>query len=128
MSTRVSLALTTTGSRTSGYLLGLQKLLHWSSREKVMGTSDHLRQVGVGGSTAMISLRWSFFSRLDSVTEVPPKMTATTFSAFWKLSSNLLPLPLSLSLSFLELSFLSEGEPQAFCIVVHSSRVWFWCP
>jgi hypothetical protein len=45
--------------------------------EKVMGTSNHLRGVGVAGSMDMISRSVSFCARLVGR---PPKMTLTVFS------------------------------------------------
>jgi hypothetical protein len=46
----LSLEPATTGFRTSGNHPGSENLVHWSIREKVMGTSDHLRGVGTTGS------------------------------------------------------------------------------
>jgi hypothetical protein len=60
MSTLLSLEPTTTGFRTSGKCHGSEKLVHWSAREKVMGTSDHLRGAGAAGSMFKTSRRVAF--------------------------------------------------------------------
>jgi hypothetical protein len=60
MSTLLSLEPATTGFRTSGKRPGSEKLVHWSVREKVMGTSDHLRGVGTAGSMFKTSRRMAF--------------------------------------------------------------------
>jgi hypothetical protein len=60
MSTLLSLEPATTGFRTSQNRPGSEKLVHWSVREKVMGTSDHLRGVGTSGSMFKTSRRVAF--------------------------------------------------------------------
>jgi hypothetical protein len=50
MSTLLSLEPATTSLRTSGNRPSSEKLVHSSARQKVMGTSDHLRGVGTAGS------------------------------------------------------------------------------
>jgi hypothetical protein len=60
MSTLLSLDPATVGFRTSGKCLGSEKLVHWSVREKVMGTSDHLRGVDANGSMLKTYRRVAF--------------------------------------------------------------------
>jgi hypothetical protein len=60
MSTLLSLELTTTGFRTSEKHPGSEKLVHSSTREKVMGIYDHLRGVGTAGSMFKTSRRVAF--------------------------------------------------------------------
>jgi hypothetical protein len=50
MITLLSLEPATTGFRMSGKHPSSEKLVHWSAREKVMGTSDYLRGVDTAGS------------------------------------------------------------------------------
>jgi hypothetical protein len=81
MRTLVSLTSATTGSRTKGNLLSSEKLVHWSSRENEMGSSDQRSGHGTAGSMDKISRRSSFWSCLEPKSSSPPKMTLTTFEA-----------------------------------------------
>jgi hypothetical protein len=80
MGTLVSMKPATTRSKTTGKRPGLKKLFHWSVREKVMGSSDHLRGIGVTGSMDIMSRRIKFCARLVGR---PPKMTLTVLSGCW---------------------------------------------
>jgi hypothetical protein len=60
MRTLLSQEPATTGFRMSGKLLGSEKLVHRSAREKVMGTSNHLKGVGTAGSMLKTSRRVAF--------------------------------------------------------------------
>jgi hypothetical protein len=60
MRTLLSLEPTTTGFRMSGNHPGSEKLVHGFEQEKVMGTSDHRREVGTAGSMLMTSRRVAF--------------------------------------------------------------------
>jgi hypothetical protein len=64
-----------------GNLPGSKKRVHWSSRENEMGTSDQRSGRGTAGSMDMISRRSSFWSRLESKSPSPPKITLTVFEA-----------------------------------------------
>jgi hypothetical protein len=60
MSTLLSLEPAAIGFRTSGKCPGSKKLVHWFAREKVMGTSGHLRGVDATGSMFKTSRRVAF--------------------------------------------------------------------
>jgi hypothetical protein len=81
MRTLVSLTSATTGSRTKGNLPGSEKLIHWSSRENGMGTSDQRSGRGTASSIDKISRRSNFWSHLEPNSPSPPKMMLTTFEA-----------------------------------------------
>jgi hypothetical protein len=54
----LSLEPTAADFRMSGKCPGSEKIVHGSTREKVMGTSDHHRGVGTAGSMFRTSRRW----------------------------------------------------------------------
>jgi ABC-type uncharacterized transport system involved in gliding motility auxiliary subunit len=65
MSTRVNCEPTTTGSRTSRNFPGSEKLVHWASQEKEIGTSLYLRGFYMASLTKRISRRVSFCTLLE---------------------------------------------------------------
>jgi hypothetical protein len=84
MSTQVSCEPTTTGSRISGNCPGSEKLVHWSSLEKHIGTLLYLKGLVMAGSIESILRRVSFCVRLEGNPPSPLKMTLTTFFESWK--------------------------------------------
>jgi hypothetical protein len=84
MNTRVNCEPAMTGSRTRGNFPGLEKLVHWSSLEKEIGTSLYLRGFCMAGSTKRISHRVSFYARREGKPPSPPNMMLATFFGSWK--------------------------------------------
>jgi hypothetical protein len=84
-STRVNCEPTTTGSRTSGNFLGSEKLVHWPSLEKEIGTSQYLRGFYMASSIERILCRISFCACLEGKPPSPPKIMLTTFSGLGSL-------------------------------------------
>jgi hypothetical protein len=79
MSTRVSYEPATTGSRTSGNFPDSEKLVHWSSQEKEIGTSVYLKGCCMAGSIDKISHRVSFYAHLVGKPPSPPKIILMMF-------------------------------------------------
>jgi hypothetical protein len=72
MRTQLSLTSLTMGLIMRGYHPGFGTKSGWSLRSKVMGTSDHLRYLGVAGETVITSQAVSFCFLLDSHESGPP--------------------------------------------------------
>jgi hypothetical protein len=67
-------------SRTSGNFPSSEKLVHWSSLEKGIGTSLYLKGLVMAGSTESISRKVSFCVRLEGN---PPSLSKMTLMMFF---------------------------------------------
>jgi hypothetical protein len=101
MSTQVSCEPDTKGSKMSGNFPGSEKLIHYYSLEKEIGTSLYLKGYCMASSTDRISHRVSFCAHLVGKPPSPPKITLMTFTGCWKpCAPNLSPSSSSLSFPF----------------------------
>jgi hypothetical protein len=84
VSTLINCEPATTETRMSRNFPGSEKLVHWSSLEKEIGTSLYLRGFCMAVSIERISHRVSFCARFEGKPPSPPKMTLMTFFGSWK--------------------------------------------
>jgi hypothetical protein len=84
MSTQVNFEPTMTGSRTNRNFLSSEKVVHWSSLKKEIGTLLYLKGFCMTSSTERMLPRVSFCTCLEGKLLSLPKMMLMTFYGSWK--------------------------------------------